>query len=303
MKALVTGGAGFIGSHVVDLLVENGSEVVVIDNLSNGDIKNINNKAKFYKKDINDDLHEIFLKEKFDYVFHLAANINLRKSIEDPVFDTKVNVLGSVNLLELCVKHKVKKFIFSSTSAVYDDKVKIPTSETEEERPLSPYGISKLTVERLLFYYKKVFGLESVSLRYSNVYGPRQSPEGEAGVVSIFINSILRKKQPVIFGDGKQTRDYVYVKDVAESNLLAIKQNISGVYNISTGVETDVNTLFDKITGILGVNISKKYGPAVKGELLKNCLSFAKFNKATGCKPEYSLDKGLKETVQFFKKK
>lgn len=304
MKAIVTGGVGFIGSWVVDALIEEGFEVIIIDNLTTGNKNNLNEKAKFYEIDIRDEkISEIFEKEKPDYVFHLAAQINLRDSIKNPLKDAEINILGSLNILGCCVKHGVKKFIFSSTGgAIYGDDSKIPTHETEKENPTSPYGIAKLTIEKYLDFYKSLYGLDYVSLRYSNVYGPRQNSKGEAGVVSIFIDNILSRKQIVINGSGEQTRDYVYVKDVAGANILSL--NLSGIFNVSTGEETSVNELFEKIVNCmdLGTKIEKVYGPEIKGEQMRSCLNSKKLEKK-GWKTKYDLDEGIKETIKWFMNK
>tara|TARA_Y100000034_G_scaffold79823_1_gene95801 strand:+ start:12280 stop:13185 length:906 start_codon:yes stop_codon:yes gene_type:complete len=299
-KALVTGGAGFIGSWVVDYLIHEGFNVIVIDNLSTGSKDNLNKKAKFYELDIKDkNILEIFEKEKPEYVYHLAAQINVRESIKDPLEDSKTNVLGSLNILNSCIKHNVKKFIFSSTGgAIYGDDCKIPTSEEEKEGPLSPYGISKLTIEKYLKFYKDVYGLDYVSLRYSNVYGPRQNSKGEAGVVSIFINKLILGETPIINGSGKQTRDYIYVKDVAKANILAL--NLSGIFNVGTSKETNVNELFRKITENRGIQTKAIHGPEIKGEQMRSCLDSTKLIEK-GWKIEYNLDKGLKETIEYFK--
>lgn len=302
MKILVTGGAGFIGSWVVDTLINKDFNVVVIDNLSSGSNENLNKKAKFYEIDIRDKkIDEIFQNEKIDYVFHLAAQINLRESIKNPVEDANINILGALNILNNCVKHKIKKFIFSSTGgAIYGDDCKIPTSETEEEKPMSPYGVAKLAIEKYLEFYKKVYGLDYVSLRYSNVYGPRQNSKGEAGVVAIFIDKLLLGEQPIINGSGEQTRDYVYVKDVAEANILALK--LSGVFNVGTGKETEVNEIFRKIVNIMNSNLKEIHGPEIKGEQMRSCLDPGKLiKKDWGI--GYDLEKGLKETINYFKNK
>lgn len=230
MKILVTGGAGFIGSHIVDLYIKNGYEVIIIDDLSTGKAEYVNPKAKFYKLDINESnlndnkLEDIFKEERPDIVNHHAAQISVSESVKDPVFDANVNILGTLNLLENCVKYNVKKFIFASTGgAIYEETEKIPIDENHPTRPLSPYGVSKLAIENYLYFYKKVHHLDSVILRYANVYGPRQDPYGEAGVVAIFINKMLKGENPIIYGDGNQTRDFVYISDAAQSNLLALK--------------------------------------------------------------------------------
>ena len=302
-KILVTGGAGFIGSHLVDRLIKEGHKVVVLDNLSTGKKENLNPKAKFYKIDIcSPKISEIFKKERPEIVFHFAAQIDVRKSVENPLEDAKINILGSLNLLESCKRYKVKKFIFTSTGgAIYGEAEVIPTPETYPEFPLSPYGIEKLTIDKFLNYYNKVFGLPYISLRLANVYGPRQNSKGEAGVIAIFCNKILSGKQPVINGSGKQTRDFVFVNDVVQAAFLAMKSKKSGIYNIGTAKETDVNTIFRKLKELTGSKCKKIHGPAKPGEQKRSRLDFKKAKRGLKWNPKYNLDRGLKETVKWFK--
>ena len=304
MKILVTGGAGFIGSHLVDRLIKEGHKVVIIDNLSTGRKENLNPKAEFYKIDICSPKNsQIFQKEKPEIVFHLAAQIDVRKSVENPVENAKINILGSLNLLENCKKYKVKKIIFASTGgAIYGDANIVPTPEDYPEFPLSPYGIEKLIVDKYLNYYHKVFGLPYVSLRLANVYGPRQNSQGEAGVIAIFCGKMLSGKQPIINGDGKQTRDFVFVDDVVEANMLALKKNKVGIFNIGKAKETDVNTIFKKLKELTGLKYKEIHGPALPGEQKRSCLNYSKAQKELGWRPEYSLEKGLEITVDWFKR-
>ena len=304
MKCLVTGGAGFIGSHLVDKLIKEGHKVVVIDNLSTGRKENLNPKAKFYKIDIcSYRISQIFKKEKPEVVFHYAAQIDVRKSVKDPVEDAKINILGTLNILENCKKYNIRKVIFASTGgAIYGDADIVPTPETYPELPLSPYGIAKLTIEKHLSYYYKVFGLPYVSLRLANVYGPRQNSKGEAGVVAIFCDKMLSKKQPIINGSGRQTRDFVFVGDVVEANILALKKNKIGIFNIGTAKETNVNTIFKKLKELTGSKCKEIHGPALLGEQKRSCLNFLKAKKELNWQPKYSLDKGLNKTVEWFKK-
>ncbi len=303
-RALVTGGAGFIGSHVVDALIKKGLKIVVIDDLSTGSRKNINPKAKFYKLDIRSkNLDAIFKKERPDYVFHLAAQMDVRKSVADPVFDADINILGTLNLLENSVAHKVKKIIFSSSGgAVYGETDKIPTSEAVYEKSISPYGVSKLSAEKYLYFYENEYGLPYVSLRYANVYGPRQRSDGEAGVVAIFTKKILAGEQPIINGDGKNTRDYVYVEDVARANVLALRKKARGAYNVGTGKETTVNQIFKKIVKISQIKMKEVHGPAKPGEQRRSSLSYAKIKKELGWQPKVNLDEGLKKTFDYIKR-
>lgn len=302
-KILVTGGAGFIGSHLVDVFIKSGYRVAVVDNLSTGKRKNLNPKAKFYKLDIQDKkLSEIFRREKFDFVSHHAAQIDVRVSVADPLFDARVNILGSLNLFECCRQYKIKKIIFASSGgAVYGDTEAIPTPETHPAKPCSPYGIAKATVEHYLYYYKVGFDLSYVCLRYSNVYGPRQNFQGEAGVMAIFSDKILNGLQPVINGDGRQTRDYVYVGDVARANLLALEKKVEGEFNVGTAKETSVNELFAKIVKILGKPVKEIHGPVKSGEQKRSCLSYEKIKKVLGWQPRIVLDEGLELTIKWFK--
>lgn len=304
-KSLVTGGAGFIGSHIVDLLIAGGQEVVIVDNLSTGSEDNVNPLAKIYRMDIRDaKISEVFAQERPDFVFHLAAKINVRESIKDPISDAEINILGSLNIIENAAKYGVKKFIFASTGgAIYGDAEQIPTSESYYERPLSPYGINKLSIEKSLFFYKEVKGLDYTILRLSNVYGPRQNSKGEAGVVAIFINKLLEGGQPTISGDGKQTRDYVFVKDVARAFVLAHKKTESKKFNISTGVEIDVNQVFDKIVEKMELKTAREYSKAIPGEQKRSCLDFSLAKKELSWEPEYDFDQGLTETLEWFKLK
>ena len=303
MKILVTGGAGCIGSHLVDELIKLKHKVVVVDNLSTGKKRNLNQKAKFYKIDIcNPKLFEIFKKEKFDVVFHYAAQIDLRKSIEDPIKDAKLNILGSLNVLENCKKYKVKKIIVASTGgAIYGEAKIIPTPESYLELPLSPYGIEKLSVEKYLNYYQKIFNLPFVALRFSNVYGPRQNSKGEAGVVSIFCDKMLNGKKVVINGSGKQTRDFVFVADVVLASILSLKKGKQGIFNIATAKETNINTIFRKLKKLTNSECKETHVLAQSGGQKKSCLDYSLAKKKLGWKPKYNLDKGLKLTVEWFK--
>ncbi len=305
VKVLVTGGAGFIGSNIVDRMIDEGYEVVVVDDLSSGNEKNINKKAKFYKLDIQDsNLESIFEKERPDYVNHHAAQIDVRRSVSDPVFDAKINVLGTINVLQNCVKYKTKKVIYASSGgAIYGEQQTFPAPETHPLRPISPYGITKLAGEHYLFYYKAICELDYTVLRYANVYGPRQDPFGEAGVVAIFIEKMLNGEQPLINGDGQQTRDFVYVGDVVEANILAMKNNTSdSIFNIGTGIETSVNQIFNQLKEIINPNIENKHGPPKQGEQRRSVIEFAKAKEILRWKPMTSLIDGLKKTCEYFQK-
>jgi len=303
MKILVTGGAGFIGSNIADELINIGHDVAVIDNLSSGKKENLNIKARLYYVDIRDKkIEDVFYKEKFEIVIHHAAQIDVRKSVADPRFDAEVNILGLLNLLENSVKYGVKKFInVSSGGVIYGDDAKLPIKEEERKNPISPYGIAKLTAEYYVNFYHLVHGLKFTTLRYSNVYGKRQDPLGEAGVVAIFSNLMLQSKQPTIFGNGKQTRDYVYVKDVVEANILAMTKGDNEAFNIGTGKETDVNKVFELLKIYTSYTGKPIYVPARPGELLRNSLNTDKAKRLLGWQPKFNIELGLKETIEWLK--
>jgi UDP-glucose 4-epimerase len=305
MTILVTGGAGFIGSHVVDALVDAGHSVVVVDNLSMGKREQVHPRATFVELDIRSEtLHEIFQRHRFDVVVHQAAQMDVRQSVEDPLFDASVNILGTLNLLENSKAIGVKKFIFASTGgAIYGEQDYFPADERHPQRPLSPYGITKLAVEKYLFYYNQTHGLQYISLRYANVYGPRQNPHGEAGVVAIFTNKMLNGEQPVINGDGKQTRDYVFVGDVVKANMLALVHDSSAVFNVGTGIETNVNELFSHLRSLTHAQCHEHHGPAKKGEQQRSVIDSSGLWKAVGWKPSMQLQNGLKLTVEYFQHK
>jgi len=302
MKYLATGGAGFIASHLVDKLIKENNEVVVIDNLSTGKKENLNSKARFYKTDIQDlAIKEIFKKEKPKIVFHYAAQIDIRKSVENPVESAKTNILGTLNILENCKKFGVKKIVFASTGgAIYGKADIIPTPEKYPAKPISPYGIEKLTAEHYLYFYKKEYELNYLVLRYGNVYGPRQNSKGEAGVIAIFCDKMLTEEQPIINGTGEQTRDFIFVEDAVNAALLGVKKRISGIFNIATAKETNINTVFEKLKGLFNLNFQKVYGPAQKGEQQRSCLDFKKAKKEFGFYPQYDLATGLKKTANWF---
>lgn len=305
MNILITGGAGFIASHIVDAYIAEGHNVVIVDDLSSGALENVNTKAKFYQLDIRSNkLEEVFKKENITVVNHHAAQMDVRKSVSDPQFDASVNVVGGLNIFECARKYGIKKIIFSSTGgAIYGEQDYFPADEEHPTRPLSPYGITKLCTEKYLFYYKAIFGINYVILRYANVYGPRQNPHGEAGVVAVFCNKILKGEQPVINGDGKQTRDYTFVGDVVKANLLALKYEGSNIYNIGTAVESDVNKLFLELCKYLNPLCQQYYGPAKAGEQKRSVISSGKIEWELGWKPTVQLEKGLHLTAEYFKKK
>jgi len=304
-KVLVTGGAGFIGSHLVDRLIKEGYRVVVIDNLSTGKRANLNPKAKFYKADIQDSkISHIFRKEKPELVFHYAAHIEARKSVEDPISNAKVNILGSLNVLENCRKFNVKEIIFASSGGeIYGAAKKIPTPEDYLPQPISPYGVSKLTIEKYLDAYYRLFGLKYKTLRYGNIYGPRQNPYGEAGVVAIFTSKMLKSEQPLIHGNGKQTKDYIFIEDAIEATIMSLKKNLVGSLNIGTGKETSVLEIFSKIKNLTKSSVKEKHIPPPPCLFSRGCLDIKKARKVLNWQPKYSLEEGLGETVKWFKNK
>ena len=304
MKVLVTGGAGFIGSHIADLLIEKNYEVVIVDNLLTGNKENLNKKAKFYNVDIRSEkLDAVFKKEQPDYVIHEAAQINVRKSVENPSLDVDINIIGIIILLKNCIRHKIKKLVFASTGgAIYGDPEKLPVKETHPENPLAPYGISKLTVEKYLYAYNKMYSLDYTALRYSNVFGPRQDPRGEAGVISIFADRIINGRKCTINGDGRQTRDFVYVKDVARANIIALEKNTkSRIFNVGIAKEISVNQLFEKMSQLFGNKGKAVHGKAIPGEVDRISLDISLAKKELKWSPSYSFGKGLKETIAWFK--
>lgn len=304
MKIVVTGGAGFIGSHLVDRLIQEGHEVVVVDNLSTGKRKNLNRAARFYKLDIlSSRLERVFRKERPALVMHLAAQMDVRRSVEDPIFDAQVNVLGTLNVLEQAVKHGTRKVVFSSSGgAIYGEQEVFPAPESHPTRPLSPYGISKLAGEFYLEYYQRISGIQYVSLRYSNVFGPRQDPEGEAGVVAIFTQKMLAGEQPIINGNGRQTRDFIYVDDVVEANLAVMGKEVHGTYNVGTGEEATINDLFRHLVELTKAGCKEIHGPARKGEQIRSVIDSSKLREELGWDPRVTLREGLTRTVEYFQK-
>jgi UDP-glucose 4-epimerase len=306
MKILVTGGAGFIGSHVTENLINEGHNVHIIDNLSTGNKKNIPEKAVLHQIDITDFLavNNFFKEEKPEIIYHLAAQIDVRKSVAEPLNDAQVNILASLNLIRLAHEFNIKKFIFSSTGgAIYGDTDQRPTKENQPEQPLSPYGIGKLSIDKYLHYYHTVHGLPYVSLRYGNVFGPRQNPHGEAGVVAIFIQKMKDNQPPVINGDGNQTRDYIFVEDVSRANLMALRNfDTTGIFNVGTGKEISVNEIFDSINECFEKRFQRKYGPGKAGEQLTSCLDYTKIHQAFGWEPSVNFKEGIKKTYEWFLK-
>lgn len=301
MKIVVTGGAGFIASHIVDAYIDRGHEVFVIDDLSTGSKKNLNKKATFYALDIaSPEVAKIISEIGPDVLSHHAAQMDLRLSVTDPLLDARINVLGFINLLEICKGLQVKKIIYASSGgAIYGEQDLFPAPEDHPKRPMSPYGINKLTGEYYLAYYHQAFGLPYVALRYSNVYGPRQSTLGEAGVIAIFIGRLVGGKPPAINGDGKQTRDYVFVDDVVAANVAALETSYVGPLNIGTGRETDVVTLVQLLRGAMGAKIDAVHGPAKTGEQRRSSLENGLAGKTLGWSPRVSLEAGMARTIEY----
>jgi len=298
VKVLVTGGAGFIGSHLVDRLIQEGHEVVVVDNLLTGKRRNLNKEARFYKQDVQSSrLERVFSRER-------PAQVDLRRSVEDPIFDAQVNILGTLNVLQQAVKYGTRKVIFASSGgAIYGEQDIFPAPESHPIRPLSPYGISKLNGEQYLAYYQRVSGIQHVILRYSNVYGPRQDPEGEAGVVAIFMGKMLAGEQPIINGNGRQTRDFVFVDDVVEANLAAMGKEVQGIYNVGTAEETSINDLFRLLVELTNAGCKELHGPAKKGEQARSVVDISRIRQELGWEPKVPLREGLKRTVEFFRER
>jgi UDP-glucose 4-epimerase len=301
VKIVVTGGAGFIASHTVDAYIDRGHDVHIIDDFSTGQRANLNPRAGVHPLDVASPAAAQLIAElKPDVLNHHAAQMDVRRSVADPTFDARVNIIGFVNLLEACQSGGVKKVIFSSSGgAVYGDREPIPASEEHPTMPLSPYGVSKLSGEFYLIYYHLAFGLPYVALRYANVYGPRQSSQGEAGVVAIFISQLLAGKSPVINGDGRQTRDYVFVGDVVRANVAALDSDHIGPVNIGTGIETDVVTICRLLRQGLGSKVDAIHGPAKPGEQRRSCLEISLAAKVLSWKPEMALEAGLEKTIAY----
>lgn len=305
MRILVTGGAGFIGSHVVDAFVAGGHQVAVVDNLATGSRARVNPAARFHEIDLRSRcLIDVFEQEQPEAVAHLAAQATVGRSVTHPAFDASVNVLGGINLLDCCRRADVRRIIYSSSGgAAYGDTDVIPTPEDHPTRPASPYGASKVAVELYLQVWEGIYGISGISLRYANVYGPRQDPAGEAGVIAIFGHRLLTGQTPIINGDGHQTRDYVYVEDVAAANVRALENPaVTGSINIGTGVETSVNELCRALARGAGVDAKPEHGPARPGEQRRSCLSPTLAKRMLGWSPGVSLQDGLARTIDFFKR-
>jgi UDP-glucose 4-epimerase len=303
VRIVVTGGAGFIGSNIVDAYIERGHEVHILDDLSTGQSRNLNPKAEIHEVDIADRQAARLIEDiKPDALSHHAAQMDVRHSVADPTFDARVNILGFINLLEACKTAGVKKVVFASSGgAVYGEQDVFRAAEDHPTRPASPYGVSKRAGELYLSYYQQAFGLPYIALRYTNVYGPRQSAKGEAGVVAIFLTLLLTGKSPVINGDGGQTRDYVYVGDVVAANVAALDSTFVGPVNIGTGVETDVGTIFQHLREAVGSPIEARHGPAKPGEQRRSCVDTGRAAQVLNWRPQMILAEGLRRTAEFYR--
>jgi len=299
---LVTGGAGFVGSHIIDAFLAAGHKVVAVDDLFTGHRENVNPQCEFYELDIRSPhLEDLFRRHDFEYVSHQAARGNVRASMEDPMTYADVNIRGGANLLECCRKFRVRKIIYSSTGGcVYGDPRYLPADEAHPMQPRDPYGASKASYELYLPVYEMNYGLRYTILRYPNVYGPRQDPFGEAGVVAIFTGQMLRNLQPVINGDGEQLRDYVYIADVVRANLLVLRSGDNDVFNVGWGRGTSVNEIFRLLKDITKCDAREVHGPAKLGEIRQTYLNSAKAKQLLGWEPQIPLHEGLRKTVDYF---
>ncbi len=303
MKILVTGGAGFVGSHLVDKLIENNHEIVIIDNLSTGNKKFVNKKAKFFKLDIRSSkISKIFDKFNFDVVYHLAAQKSVPYSVKNPAEDANINIIGIINLLENCIKHKVSKIIFTSSGgAIYGEAKTTPTKEEDEINPLNHYAISKLSSEKYIDLYNKLYGLQYVIVRPANIYGPRQDAHGEAGVVALFVTNLVQNKKCYING-GDQSRDFVYVKDVVSALIDSLSAK-NEIYNLGTANDISINNLYEKIRKLLNSTLTPEYRKMQKGDVSKSQISCKKIKEQLGWTPKTSLNDGILETIEYIKNK
>jgi UDP-glucose 4-epimerase len=303
MKVLVTGGAGFIGSHICDRLVEDGHDLVILDDLSTGHVEQLHPRARFYQMDLGSHwLDEMFRIEQPEAVIHQAAQASVRRSVEDPVVDARVNVLGTASLLQASVRHGVRRFLFASTGgALYGDAEVTPTPEDYATLPVSPYGASKLAGEVYLRTFHALHGLSYAALRYANVYGPRQDPHGEAGVIAIFARRLLSGEPARINGDGRQTRDFVYVGDVADANARALQSPAIGSFNVGTGKETAINQIFSILKRLTGSDQPEQRGPGLAGEQKRSVVDAGRIAETMDWKPKTDLETGLEATVRYFR--
>lgn len=302
MKVLVTGGAGFIGSHIVDQLIASGHQVVVIDNLSSGHRQQVNKRASFYEIDLTDEqVMPVIAQEQPQVIVHQAAQTRVDVSIDQPAHDAKTNILGTIHLLEGARQAGTKKIVFASTAAVYGNPSYLPIDEQHPVQPLSGYGAAKAAAEHYIQIYHYLYGIEYTILRYANVYGLRQDPRGEGGVVSIFIDKILHNQHVTVFGDGEQTRDYVYVEDIARANVLAIEQANGEVINVGTGVQTNIKQLVALFEKIAQRPIRKEYGPERSGDIQHSYFAYQKAKESLAWEPQISLEEGLRRTFLYYR--
>jgi len=299
----VTGGAGFIGSHVAGALVKAGHRVLIVDDLSGGRKENVPDGTELAVLDVRSEEAARFLIDReVGILVHHAAQMDVRRSVDDPRFDADVNILGLLNLLEAGRRGSLRQVVFASTGgAIYGEQDEFPADEDHPVRPVSPYGVAKLASERYLYYYHCQYGLEATCLRYANVYGPRQNPHGEAGVVAIFSRRLLDGEPATINGDGLQTRDYVYVDDVVRANLAAIDRPGFAVFNVGTGVETDVNTLFEHIAEAANYDAAPKHGPGMPGEQRRSCITSERLLEEMSVAVDTPLAEGIPATVDWFR--
>lgn len=306
MKILITGGAGFIASHIADAYIKSGHEVYILDNLSTGQKENLNPQAEFIQADITSTGHSglsRILPQQIDLLNHHAAHIHVGKAVKDPIFDAENNILGTINLLQILKNRGLKKVIFASTGGAMYGHKQTPFKEDMFPAPLSPYGISKRASELYLDFYYQQYQIPWIALRYANVYGPRQNPYGEAGVISVFCENILNNQQPIINGNGKQTRDYVFIADVVRANFLATESQEIGFFNIGTSLETSVNEIYHQVNKLLGNKFPEKHGPERPGEQQTSSLDYSKAKQKLGWTPKMKLEDGLRLTVDWYKEK
>jgi len=303
MEVLVTGGSGFIGSNIVDGLIKEGHKAIVVDNLSTGKKENLNKEAEFYQLDIRDQkLEKVFEENNITHVIHHAAQIDVQHSINDPLFDAQNNILGTINVLEMAKDYEVEKIIYASSAAVYGEPDYLPVDEEHPIKAMSPYGITKHTPEHYIKMYSELYDLKYTIFRYSNVYGPRQDPKGEGGVVSIFVDKMLAEERPVIFGDGEQTRDFIHVYDIVKANLLALEKGDNILVNISTESRDSVNDLVDYLNEVLPYSLEAINEEARKGDILHSSLANGKAKELLDWSPDYDLRAGLEQTVEYYSK-
>ncbi|GGF25924.1 UDP-glucose 4-epimerase [Halobacillus andaensis] len=302
MKVLVTGGAGFIGSHIAEELLKQHYEVVVVDNLITGNRENIPLGVTFYQADVREDLSEIFTKEKPDFVIHQAAQVSVAHSMNQPIYDSEENIISTINLLEASVNHNIKKFVFASSAALYGNPEYLAIDEKHVVNPISFYGLSKLNAESYIQLFSRLYGLSYTILRYANVYGMRQDTKGEAGVVAIFIEQALKGESPTIFGDGEQTRDFVFVKDVAKANVASLHNGDNEVINISNCSQTSVLEIINNLSEITGKPVSPTFQPERPGDIRHSYLSNLKALKLLNWYPSYEFFQGIEETIAYYEK-